>query len=248
MRIVRNAAHAVQQNLPALVLYAAIIAGADLGAMLIALPFEGAAAESATAIQRSIDIGLLLIVIHIAAAVQSIVFSRMGKEIDKPLWKVRDDRDALGRFFLLWAVINLVTNGLYPLAHADFGSGEGMSINYLLFLLWLALFVISVPFGACIMFSGRVNARGLGENLAPLTRQPGDTAAVIGIMLFQVLLVIYLSQLLGGGQERAPLAMRIGVTLAADIICAYLDCLAFAGTWIICMTDRETIDEIDLDF
>jgi hypothetical protein len=196
-----------------------------------------------------LEIAMFLVFVHAIALAQTLAFSRLGREIDRPLWKVRTDRDAMKRFFMMWALINLTAMGLHRLSQIDFGSGDVVSINYLLLYGGLGATLVSVPFGACIMFTGQVSSRTLGESLAPLTRQPGRTALVFGIMLFQVIAHdLFVSLLIGSENQTPSLLARLAAGLASGAVQVYLDCLALAATWHLCMVDRETVDEIDLDF
>ncbi len=249
MQYVREAAQAVQRNLTSFLLYAAILGVLDILTILALAPFEPGKGEPVTLTFRLLDVGQLLVAVHVGAFAQTVVFSRLGRDIDRPLWKVRTDGEALKRFFMMWALINLTAYGLYRLAAMDFGDGDVTVINYLLLFTGLAALLVSIPFGACIMFTGRVSSRTIGESLAPLTRQPGRTSVIFAIVLVQLILFDVTRQLLVSGGDAGPsLLARIGVGLTSDILQTYLDCLVFAATWQLCMVDRDTVDEIDIDF
>ena len=249
MTILRDAAQAVQRNLSALLLYAAIFAGVTVVATLLLAAFPTGAGGPLSLSWRLLDVGIFLFVVHAIALGQTLAFTRLGREIDRPLWKVRNDRDALHRFFVMWALINLAVNGLIRLSNMEYGTGESVSINHLLGLTALVACLVSVPAGAGIMFTGTVRLRTIGEGLAPLFRRPGHTAIVLAVMLLQVILSDTFHALLGGqGEEGPSLVLRLAVELGSGFVQVYLDCLAFAGVWLICMLDRDTIDEIDLDF
>lgn len=249
MRILQDAAQAVQRNVSALLLYAAIFGGAEVVATLVTAAFQPSGEEPLSFSLRLLDVGIFLFVVHAIALAQTLAFSRLGREIDRPLWKVRDDRDALHRFFVMWALISLATNGLMRLANMEYGAGESVSINYLLGLATLIACLVGVPAGAGIMFTGTVSSRTIGEGLAPLFRRPGHTAIVLAVMLSQLILGATFQSLLPvTGEEGPSLVLRLAVVLASAFVQVYLDCLAFAGVWLICMLDRDTIDEIDLDF
>ncbi|MCC6697397.1 MAG: hypothetical protein IT365_17335 [Candidatus Hydrogenedentes bacterium] len=249
MQLVRDAAEAVQRNLSSFALYMGVLIAANAVPTLVSLPLRSSDPSSASLTLQLLDVALLIVMIHVFALAQAVVFSRLGREIDRPLWKVRDDREALRRFFVLWAVVNLVLYGILHLANVDYGNGEMHSINYVLALATLAVALCAVPFGACMMFTGSARFRLLGESLAPLAKQPGKTAVVIGITLFQFLLFIVFSQAAVGGEgQETPILKELLIASASAVVQAYLDCLAFAATWLLCMTDRDTVDEIDLDF
>jgi len=220
-----------------------------IGCELILYPFHPGLDEEPTQAFRFLDILVFLLSIHVIAFAQTIVFSRLGRDIDRPLWKVRTDREAMKRFFMMWALFNLTANGLLRLANIDYGDGEVIAINSLLFYAGLAALIVCVPFGACIMFVGRVSSRTIAESLAPLGRQPGRTGAVFAVVLFQIVVfLLFMSVLVGSGEQRPSLLAGLAIPLASGAVQVYLDCLAFAATWHLCMVDRETVDEIDLDF
>ena len=249
MQLVRDAAQAVQRNLPAFALYVGILLAANLADSIAGLPLANVEPDDITIGLRLLDVVPLIVLIHVFALAQAVVFSRLGREIDRPLWKVRDDREAVRRFFVLWAILNLVLNGLLRLSGIDFGDGELRSINYILTLGFLAVALCAVPLGACVMFLGRASFSTLGESLAPLSRQPGKTATIAGITLFQFLLfAVFSGAAMGAEGEQVPFLKHLLITSASNVVQAYLDCLAFAATWLLCMTDRDTVDEIDLDF
>ncbi len=249
MQYLREAAQDVQRNISAFLFYAAVFSVAHIALTLGIAPFEPAQDETATRTFQILDIVAFLAFIHVAAYGQTVAFSRLGREIDKPLWKVRTDGDALKRFFMMWALMNLTSNGLLRLSSSDFGSGDAMAINVMLLFAGLAAFVACVPVGACIMFTGQVSSSTIGESLAPLSRHPARTGTVLLIMLAEVLAVFFFLSLLAGEEGAMPsLPARLGFGLASGLVQVYLECLALAATWHLCMIDRETVDEIDLDF
>ena len=249
MQYLREAAQDVQRNLAAFLLYAAIFAVAHTLSELALLPFHPGKGEEPLQTFRLIEVLIFLLFIHAIAFAQTIAFSRLGRDIDRPLWKVRTDGDALKRFFMMWALFNLTSNGLLHLSNSDFGGGDAIAINTLLLYAGFAALMVCVPFGACIMFTGRVSSRTIGESLAPLGRQPGRTGTVFALVLLQMLAVFLFALVLAGNDAQQPsLAARLVIPLVSGAVQVYLECLAFAATWHLCMVDRETVDEIDLDF
>lgn len=249
MQYLREAALDVQRNLSAFILYAAIFSGAHILLTLVRAPFEPAVDETVPNTLLILDIVLLLVLVHAIAFAQTIAFSRLGREIDRPLWKIRTDGEALKRFFMMWALINLTANGLLELSERDFGGGDAVAINILLLFAGLGAIVVSVPVGACIMFTGRVSSRAIGESLAPIFRQPARAGVVFLIMMAQMLTVfLFLSLLVREDGQLPSMVARLGIGLVSGIVQVYLDCLAVAATWHLCMVDRETVDDIDFDF
>jgi hypothetical protein len=249
LQYLREAALDVQRNISAFILYAAIFSGAHILLTLVSAPFEPAVDETVPSTFLILDIVLFLVFVHVIALAQTIAFSRLGREIDRPLWKIRTDGEALTRFFMMWALINLTANGLLKLADSDFGGGDAAAINILLLFAGTGAIVVSIPVGACIMFTGRVSSRAIGESLAPIIRQPARTGIVFLIMIAQVLTVfLFLSLLVREDGQLPSMFVRLGIGLASGIVQVYLECLAVAATWHLCMVDRETVDDIDFDF
>ena len=47
------------------------------------------------------------------ALFQAVAYARLGSDIDKPLWKCRDDHDAVARFTSIWLMFNLLNFVLF---------------------------------------------------------------------------------------------------------------------------------------
>lgn len=249
MQYLREAAQDVQRNLSALLIFVAIFGVTQIVTTFVTFPFEPADAASQGRMPLALDIAILLVFVHVIAFAQTIAFSRLGREIDKPLWKVRTDGDALKRFFMMWALMNLTANGFLRVGNMDFGGGDAAAINVMLSFMALGAFILIIPVGACVMFTGHASSRNLGEALAPLSRQPARTGTVLLIMIVEQFTVFFFfSAMVGPEGQMPPLLVRLGFEMASGIVQVYLECLAFAATWHLCMVDRETVDEIDLDF
>jgi len=241
LEILSNAVQAVQRNVRALLLYLAITVSANtLGNVANRLvmpdpevnPFE----DSSLIIYQ---FGLDLFLILCFAFAQTIVFARLGREIDRPLWKVKNDREALRHYFGLWFALNAGVIVLFEAtnwASWQFANDQPAS---LLFILMAAANILYIPIGACIMFTLRFEWRKLGESLAPLRRQFGKTALIFGVNT--LLFVFYLNLIM-----RTQSQQWLRPAIAA--IAGYFECLIFSATWFLCMFDRENPEGIDLDF
>jgi hypothetical protein len=242
VHIIRDAINAVQQNLLPLAIYlfVSLITGA-LGLGWHLLQEHGIVQlEASSLLTANLVVDLLLSVCY--AATQSIVFGRMGRRIDRPLWRLADDREALRRFFSQWLVLNLILVVPIRIAeHMQEGSGEE-TMGISLLLLYLLLVVLVVPVGACIMFTGGFRFAGLGESLAPLGHQLPTTLVVVFVNALQIPLLMIGFDMAGN----TPVGM-VG-WLAICVIAGYIDCVVFAATWLLCMADRDAMEDIDLDF
>lgn len=249
MRILRDAADAVQRNLSALLLYLAVNGALAVvylllnAAVRLRYPEDGESMAPAL-----IDLLFLLLLAGVMAVLQAVVFSRMGREIDKPLWKVRDDRDAIRRFYMLWLTASLGLGALQWLGTLDYGDGDQTAINSLFFLLFFLGFLVYIPCCACIMFFGHVSWDTLGQALEPLIRHAGRALPILLVPLFQFALLFYVNVHRALEGDQVDLVKWLPILLATSVALSYFDCIIFAATWLVCIYNRETPDEIDLDF
>jgi len=239
--MVSNAVRAVQQNARALLLYLAITVGASLigyaaNGLIMPGPEANLFEHTSLLIYKY---GLDLFLILCSAFAQALVFARLGREIDRPLWKVKDDREALRRYFGLWFALNA---GVFVLSEVTNWIGWLLDYNQpfpLLFIFMSAASILCVPIGACIMFTLQFEWRKLGESLAPLRRQIPKTALILGI---NTLFFMFYSELMIQTQSQQWLWPAISA------ISGYFDCLIFSATWLLCMFDRANPEGIDFDF
>lgn len=242
MDFLREAVAAVQRNLGALGLYMVVVVGAHLllsgASTLLGVSNLTPGEIPSGPAQAYLILAPVAVALAVSAA-QAVVFARIGREIDKPLWKVRDDREALRRFFRLWVVLNLLAAGAeVTLVFGMFRENEsmlglGLSFSFLLHL-------VLVPVGACMMFPGTVNWQEFGRNLAPLATSFPRALLLILLNFFGFLLIFQAAPV------EVPWLRWVALVLIA-IILAYLDCVVFAGTWILCIEHRNA-DDTDLDF
>lgn len=159
--MLRDAFRAVNENLVALAIFIAMDAPISLAFSalneLYLKPEKDQLGERTVGIATTAE---LIVQVFVAAALCSVVFSRLARNLDRPLWKVHGASDALARFFPMWLFLFFMYSAL-----AQFGnmlheagyenSGQG------LILLALFLNMMCVPFGAIVMFLGN----GHGEDL-----------------------------------------------------------------------------------
>ena len=241
MRILGDAVEAVQRNLYALALYLAITVGSSLLAQvshhLVGAPVDNPYQSGFwIAYQLGFDVFLVLC----AALAQAVVFSRLGKQIDRPLWKIRGDGEALRRYFLMWLILNATAVIIMEAANWAYYVLNNQFLALFLFRYVLTFVaVVYVPLGAAIMFLGPFRWEKVPECLRPLWRQFPQTLVVLLLNLAWFLLFMLLFVQTESQRWLRP---------AIDVAFGYVDCVVFAGIWLICMLDRQEPEEIDLGF
>lgn len=198
--------------------------------------------------QRILQLAYQVASAGIVAAAQAIFFSRLGRDIDKPLWKVDSDREALRRFFTMWFIINLG----YAATITVFGSlvSTPATASAVLLLLYMAASFF-VPFAAAIMFTGYCRAQTIPDGFSILVRQLPKTFLLV---LANFVAITIVNEMYGSARS-ATLALPGGGTLPAfwlmppiQALSAYVDCVVFTATWLICMEDRATERDDDFEF
>jgi hypothetical protein len=166
----------------------------------------------------------------------SVAFSRIGRDMDRPLWKVPDDRAALARFFVPWFILALVFTTAGQALFSTINPEEPASIlGWLTGVSLVAMWI--VPLGACVMFMGRLDWAHLGDALTPLFRQFPLALPFLGLGF---LTCFVLSMLFVG--ESIVLMMLLK---ALD---GLAECLVFAGIWAVCRHDRTHGDTATDDY
>ena len=250
MELLKHASEALQRHLSAVLMYLGF-------AVLWSLANSGTAVyllarypdTVPTLPEHIVRIVSFTVLSGVCAFAQAVVFSRIGREMDRPLWKVRDDREALQRFFFMWFEFNLLINTLSWIAGTPLFGDEPNALNALAVFAVLVGVVLVIPVGAASMFHGHFSWSKLGECLAPLGRRPMEALPVFLVTFGQFLLPILALQAPDRDVSNVRhVAFSIAVQLALDLVIAYLDCLAFAAIWLVCKDDRDSPDEVDLDF
>lgn len=182
---------------------------------------------------------LELLVFAAMAALTAALFTLIGRELGKPLWKVETPMEGVRRFFMPWYLLFLIT--LLTARVAVLGVGTaGESASWSMLLVGIPfLSALAIPVGAGIMFLGRFEWHELGEATAPLIRQSGS---VVMLVLLGSLVYFFLN----AASLAAP-REQIAVQIVLDMIWAATDCLLFIGAWLVCQFDRDNPDT-DFDF
>lgn len=238
--IFRAAFQGLQRNAGVLLFYLAVSAATYTARMLLDTFYLQPRLEdlSVNATQLFFLVSDIVAVAIIAFA-QTIAFSRMGRDIDRPMWRVADDKDALRLFYRLWLLLGLANVALARFVDVAASQTTQASAQLTLFFMWLVVAVLLVPFGASVMFYGRFARAELIEALSTMMHQLPRVLVLMFIGLFFGMLIINL-------QLELPVPAR--PILA--IIDGYLDCFLFVCMWLICMYDRDDVsrpDDSDFD-
>lgn len=190
-------------------------------------------------------IALLLATGAGVSLVQAVLLARLGRELDKPLWRCPDDADAARRFFLPWFIINLLLIALWQFSERAHGA-EQQEIAAFFELIAMLASVLLFPLGVCVMFWGRLEWPELGEALRPITRNLPHAALVFLILLVQQALFV---AAYGLRPHISPLFDAVVYPTLVTAMLATIELLAFNAMWIVCILHRnEPDDHEDFDF
>ncbi len=241
MAILRAAFQALQRNYGPLLFYigvgfAVYSARLSLDTLVIAPRAE----EIAENILRLYSIAIDIVAVALVAMAQTIAFSRMGREIDRPMWRVADDLDAVRLFYKLWLLLGLVNIAALRFLDIVVARTDEAAVQFTLAMIWLMGAVLLIPFGAAVMFYGRVGRQEVAEAISTMTHQFPYTLLIAIVGIFFGLFLITL-------QPDLPLLARPALAIADG----YLDCFLFAAMWLVCIYHRDEYehpDDEDFDF
>ena len=241
MAILRAALQALQRNYAPLLLYIGVVCAVYSARLaldtLVIAPNSENLAENFTQIY---SIAIDILAVAIVAMAQTIAFSRIGREIDKPMWRVEGDRDAIGLFYKLWLLLGLMNITAVRFLDIAVAGTDEAAVQFTLAILWLTGAVLIVPFGAAVMFYGRVGRQEVGEAVSTMFRQFPYTFLIALVGIFAAMFLITL-------QPDLPLWARPALAIAHG----YVDCLLFAAMWLVCIYHRDEYvhpDDDDFDF
>ncbi len=194
-----------------------------------------------------IDILRELTLCAVLGALQSIIFARLGVILEFPIWRCRDDKEALRRFFLLWfginaglITINRVANILAERGVSDLASllgGIGLVAN-----------IIYLPLAICWMYSGEklTEDDSFFRVFRPITRQWGETLGMWVILSVSLFCALFL---LGLPIFQEPSTFAVVMKTLIIIPLAGIDIIVFCWTWLLCIQCRiQGLDEdVSLD-
>jgi hypothetical protein len=172
--------------------------------------------------------------------VQALLFSRLGEEMDRPLWKVPGDREAVRRFFPLWFAINLLTVTTLSLMERAAKAGAPEDVSNSLLLALFLLFLFATPAGAVIMFLGKFRWQDVPAAFVPLSTQFREFVIVLILNFFVFTWYLDLAPSL---LERPELRDNQVFLTAIEAPFNLIDCLVFAAVWHICRMHRQYMNE-----
>ena len=231
----------VQRNASALFIYLAIALSIHISRLVSDLYLVGPIKDKVSpAILYGYEfLGDLVLAAGYAMA-QCIAFSRIARDLDKPLWKVESDGEAARRFFSLWFVLGLINVTIYRTSVVGAASQGDSSFPAFLGVLWFMFAVLMVPVGAAIMFCGKTGLAEVGQGLSTLMHQLPRTFVVVLGAYAAASLIMAIQQ-----DANLPDWARPGIA----VLDGYADCVIFSGTWLICMAHRdEDFEDSDFDF
>ena len=233
-----EAVRALQRNYSALLIYGAITVGFHVARLLcdylVVLPVEDSLDPRwLSAYRFSADVVAMITL----AVAQAVAFARIGRDMDRPMWKIEHDGEAIRRFFQFWLVVDLAILALIRVP--ELLPDDKMAIQLFVYF-YIGASSIAVPFGGAVMFTGRAGAAEIRQAANMLADRLPQTAGLVAIgcvynFVFFVMLI---------SEDFPPWA-----TPLIPMIDAYLSCLFFALTWLICIQHRdEDTHDTDFDF
>ncbi len=242
MNIFSISLRTVQQFPASVGLYAAANAGIALVVvgvnMLLGFPPEDGVVL--TNLDKTYMFGLDLFIASATAASQCLAFAMLGKAIDRPVWRIGGPGEAMRRFFTLWFGLNLVEVAIVRVQTAAYDIWGPGGPGTFLWGLVFATAVVSVPFGAAVMFHGKLVWSELSEALQPIFRF-GTQVTALCVATFAILMALLSMQ---GTALETP-----WIQPGLRIIFALWECVVFTGVWLLCITNRESpVEDDDFDF
>ena len=236
--MLRLAVQAIDHNFRAVLLYIGIHVSVSTALFFVRIqlmrPPDG---EDLSPLLNMADIGLDIVDGIAWAIAQCVAFAWIGRNLDKPNWKVAAAGESLKRFFGFWLLMDLI--GMLTFRFLIFSVNAGADPSL---VLWLPILygAGTIPLGAAIMFQQRVGTEEVGQALQTLGHQFPRTLLVVCMAGAGY---VFLSMVMLQAAE-FPFAMPL-----VGIIDSVLDCFIFSCTWIICMYHREAIEnDSDIDF
>jgi hypothetical protein len=191
-------------------------------------------------------IGFRIALVALFAAVDSVLLARIGREVDKPYWRVPSDREALARFYRLWLLLGLMGLVYEQLSEQVAAASGSESVLFFFRISYYIFIVLLHVFGTAVMFYGKV---GREEVSQAFTTMSNHARFVVGMCLLQILVGIGLDGvsdlvLLWG----PPFAAGLALTAALGLVLGYLSCLIFTFMWLVCIYDRDEYERDREDF
>jgi len=247
VNFLRDAVRALHENIRSVLLYMGLVAvlnGAQtLVEKLVFAPIADSTPDSRMGLYL---MGSRVLLVAGAAFADTVFLSRIGREVDKPYWRIPDDREAIRRFYRFWLLLGLA-NLTYGLVTERISGGDAEHPGvFFLFLSYIVWIVLLHAFGTTVMFFGKVARDEINEAFGVLSRH---APLVIGLCLFGVFAAILLQGAYGairmGGLSTPAEVLATTLLAAAD---GYVSCLIFAYMWLVCRYDRDDFQRENEDF
>lgn len=235
--LLQDAWKAIRRNQTLVITFVLAAAGIELGFRLAAIPIAGLPDDAAVpGWARAYDLVLQIARAAVFSVLAAAVYARLGKDIDRPLWKCASDAEAVRRFFMTWFLLNLVVLLLFRLQFMAYRAENPDLVILLEFFIMLAIATLT-PIGACIMYHGGLDWAHFGQSLRPIARQFG--------LAFLAILLSFLGYFLLNVARALDPEIHKGIIVPAGITIplALLDALAFCVMWRVCMINRDTPEE-----
>lgn len=233
----RNALSHVQRNPKALLIYAGISASFFGVLVLFEYMLIGIIkVDTITQNQTVYVIATGTLTGVIIAIAQSLSFTLLGTDIDRPFWKPKAGGGAFLKTCSFWFTLNYIN--IAAVLFIGLSSFEDDTKQSL--LLFQSLYeVLYIPFGATVMFYANSARYELGKALHTMLLQ-------LPLFLLAGFFGLFFLSLLQTLQASLP---PYSLPILA-IIDAYFACFIFAYTWEICKRNREQEENADddLDF
>ena len=229
----KNALAHVQKCYKAFFVYAGIVGGyVALKVFAESYFLEGKEAGYVESLSNVYLIASGLITTVVYSAGQAFAFPMLGREIDKPFWKVEFNLSTFFRFFSFWFTLNLVAGTLQLLIII---SDIPDSTKYNLIIWSFLIFSTVIPFGATVMFYGNTRREEIMQACSTMIAQLPYYLAVF-ICTFFLYFNLFQIQLVEIPNSLRPLL---------EIISSYADCVIFAFCWELCKKQRDELENPD---
>lgn len=236
----RNAFRALLENFRAFLFYAAVALVLGIASVLFRVFIIAPMTDSASDTQLNLYlIAFQIGHVAITMAAATVTFARIGREVDKPMWRVADDVDALRLFYRMWILIGLI--GLVSMQVVQLIASETSEpVTVDMFRVgFLVLIALLYAFGSCVMFYGRPGREEINQAFTTMSHHAGPVmmVCIIGVLAGFILPPLFVL---------LPLFLQPVV----NVLDAYIDCFIFTFMWLVCIYNRDHYEhhEDDIDF
>jgi MFS family permease len=251
----REAARALRQNPEPVLLYIAIGVGLALANSALDQFVLGPVADRTS--DRMLSLQLILIAVGttaVSAFANTICFARIGREMDKPMWRVTSDADAFHLFYRLWLLLGLLALVYLHVMEQLLPERPDTDTIVIFLCSFLVLASVMYVFGSAVMFYGRPGREEVTQALSTMGHQIGPViaACVVGLLAGLVLNQAHVATMqIGMGSDGATAAEH-AARFAADAVIGAIDalvsCFLFAYAWLVCIYHRDHYEEPGDDF